>query len=174
MAASDLAMTRASSWAGTTTLNRRPAGGGGSGTTHAGGGAGTGVSGGGGNGGGGSGSAGVLSAGAVFGPFGVVLEAIIEGQLGDLFGRRRMERRIAGMSEHVIVCGWRRVGVPPERRLTRDAALVHQAVGVFELRWWDRDWRAGAGHPHETAPCIAAVAFRPQQVIPDLAKGLRR
>jgi voltage-gated potassium channel len=42
--------------------------------------------------------------------FGVVLEAILEGHLRDLFGRRRMERTIAGMSGHVIVCGWGRVG----------------------------------------------------------------
>src|SRR5437868_5006277 len=42
--------------------------------------------------------------------FGVVLEAILEGHLRDLFGRRRMERTIAAMSGHVIVCGWGRVG----------------------------------------------------------------
>ena len=42
--------------------------------------------------------------------FGVVLEAILEGHLRDLFGRRRMERTIASMSDHVIVCGWGRVG----------------------------------------------------------------
>jgi voltage-gated potassium channel len=61
--------------------------------------------------------------GTVLYAFGVVLEAIIEGQLRDLFGRRRMERRIAGMSGHVIVCGWGRVGraiaenLPPEQEL---------------------------------------------------------
>lgn len=61
--------------------------------------------------------------GTVLYAFGVVLEAIIEGQLRDLFGRRRMERRIAGMSGHVIVCGWGRVGraiaenLPPEQDL---------------------------------------------------------
>lgn len=41
---------------------------------------------------------------------GVLLEVLIEGQLAALFGRRRMERRVAGMSGHVIVCGWGRVG----------------------------------------------------------------
>ena len=35
--------------------------------------------------------------GTVLYAFGVVLEAIIEGQLGDLFGRRRMEKKISGM-----------------------------------------------------------------------------
>ncbi len=42
--------------------------------------------------------------------FGAVLEAIIEGDLFDLWGRRRMERKIADMSHHVIVCGHGRVG----------------------------------------------------------------
>jgi voltage-gated potassium channel len=39
-----------------------------------------------------------------------LLEVLIEGQLAAVFGRRRMERRIAGMSGHVIICGWGRVG----------------------------------------------------------------
>ena len=41
---------------------------------------------------------------------GVVIEVLLEGQLAAIFGRRRMERRIAGMAGHVIVCGWGRVG----------------------------------------------------------------
>jgi voltage-gated potassium channel len=71
--------------------------------------------------------------GTVLYAFGVVLEAIIEGQLGDLFGRRRMEKKIAGMQGHVIVCGWGRVGraiadnLAPEQELVvvdNDAARV--------------------------------------------------
>jgi voltage-gated potassium channel len=42
--------------------------------------------------------------------FGVLLEALVEGQLREMFGRRRMDREIAKMSGHVIVCGWGRVG----------------------------------------------------------------
>lgn len=52
----------------------------------------------------------LVGVGTVLYAFGVVLEAIIEGQLRDAFGRRRMERRIARMRDHVIVCGWGRVG----------------------------------------------------------------
>ena len=36
--------------------------------------------------------------------------AIITGQIRALFGRRRMERRIADLKRHVIVCGYGRVG----------------------------------------------------------------
>ena len=40
----------------------------------------------------------------------VFIETLIEGQLRGVFGRQRMERRIHGMSGHVIICGWGRVG----------------------------------------------------------------
>jgi voltage-gated potassium channel len=42
--------------------------------------------------------------------FSVVLETLFEGHLRELFGRRRMERQIDAMRDHVIVCGWGRVG----------------------------------------------------------------
>lgn len=42
--------------------------------------------------------------------FSVVLETLVEGHLRQLLGRRRMERDIARMSGHAIVCGWGRVG----------------------------------------------------------------
>jgi voltage-gated potassium channel len=62
--------------------------------------------------------------------FSVVLESLIEGDLLELFGRRRMERRIDAMQGHVIVCGWGRVG--------RAIAEELQAASV-ELVAVDRD-----------------------------------
>ncbi|HZT65899.1 MAG TPA: potassium channel protein [Acidimicrobiales bacterium] len=57
--------------------------------------------------------------------FGVLLEALIEGQLAEMFGRRRMERKIAGMSDHVVVCGWGRVGrVIADRVSDKEVPLV--------------------------------------------------
>lgn len=41
---------------------------------------------------------------------GVLIETLLEGRLFDLLGRRRMERSIASMTDHVIICGWGRVG----------------------------------------------------------------
>jgi voltage-gated potassium channel len=38
------------------------------------------------------------------------LELIVEGHLGAAMERRRMQRLIEGLSDHVIVCGWGRVG----------------------------------------------------------------
>lgn len=42
--------------------------------------------------------------------FTVLLETLIEGHVSNLLGRRRMERDIANLHDHVIVCGWGRVG----------------------------------------------------------------
>ncbi len=42
--------------------------------------------------------------------FGVVLETLVEGHLRQLLGRLRMEREIARMTGHAIVCGGGRVG----------------------------------------------------------------
>jgi voltage-gated potassium channel len=42
--------------------------------------------------------------------FSVLIETLIEGRLFDSLGRRRMERNIGSMQDHVIICGWGRVG----------------------------------------------------------------
>ncbi len=42
--------------------------------------------------------------------FGVVIETLVEGHLRQHFEGRRMERNIARMTGHTIVCGWGRVG----------------------------------------------------------------
>ena len=38
------------------------------------------------------------------------VQVVVEGQLREFVGRRRMDRKIAEMRDHVIVCGWGRVG----------------------------------------------------------------
>ncbi|HEX7135922.1 MAG TPA: potassium channel protein [Iamia sp.] len=48
--------------------------------------------------------------GSAFYAFGVLVETVIEGRLNELLGRRRMERSIASLRDHVIICGWGRVG----------------------------------------------------------------
>jgi voltage-gated potassium channel len=49
---------------------------------------------------------------------GVLIQTLVEGDLHDVFGRRRMERRIADTDRPVIVCGWGRVG----RSIAKDVA----------------------------------------------------
>jgi len=52
----------------------------------------------------------IVGVGTALYAFSVVLEALVEGHLRQHFERRRMERDIARMSGHTIVCGWGRVG----------------------------------------------------------------
>lgn len=58
---------------------------------------------------------------------GVLLETLVEGQLGNLVERKRMQRDIAAMKDHTIVCGWGRVG----RTIARyTAGLGHEVVVI--------------------------------------------
>jgi voltage-gated potassium channel len=52
----------------------------------------------------------LVGAGSLAYTFTVTLELLIEGHLRDILRRRTMERDIARMTGHVVVCGWGRVG----------------------------------------------------------------
>jgi voltage-gated potassium channel len=71
---------------------------------------------------------------------GVLLESIIEGHLLQHWERRRMEKQIARMSGHVVICGWGRVG----RACAQYLAGIGEQVVVI-----DRDpvRLAGVAHP---------------------------
>ena len=56
------------------------------------------------------------------------LEAMVEGQIREELGRRRMDRQIARMDGHVIVCGFGRVG----RNLAHYVAGAGQDIVVIE------------------------------------------
>ena len=47
----------------------------------------------------------LLGTGTALYTFSVLLEALVEGHLRELIGRRRMERHIGKMKGHVIICG---------------------------------------------------------------------
>ena len=42
--------------------------------------------------------------------FTLVVQSVVEGQLSEFVGRRRMDRQINQLRNHTIVCGWGRVG----------------------------------------------------------------
>jgi voltage-gated potassium channel len=52
----------------------------------------------------------VIGVALVFSAIGVLTQALLEFELGRFFGRRRMERDIARLSGHYIICGAGRVG----------------------------------------------------------------
>ncbi len=55
---------------------------------------------------------------------GQVVEFIVEGHLQKTFGRRRMDKSIAQMSGHIVLCGWGRVGQSFADHLSATADLV--------------------------------------------------
>ena len=79
--------------------------------------------------------------GTAFYALGAVLEAVVEGHLLTHLEDRRMERAIARMHGHVIICGWGRVGHAVADQLTADG---HEVVVV------DRNATrlASTEHPH--------------------------
>jgi voltage-gated potassium channel len=52
----------------------------------------------------------VAGVGAVLYTFTLSIQLVAEGWLTDFVGRRRMDRKIADLRGHVVVCGWGRVG----------------------------------------------------------------
>ncbi|MGZ4737187.1 MAG: potassium channel family protein [Acidimicrobiia bacterium] len=61
--------------------------------------------------------------------FSVLIETFIEGRLNELLGRRRMEQSIASLHDHVIVCGWGRVG----RSIAGEVAAAGRELVIVEL-----------------------------------------
>ncbi len=66
--------------------------------------------------------------GTVLFAFGEVLEVVIAGALGDVVARRKMERDIERMRDHVVVCGWGRIG----RAVVANLVAGGQAVVVVD------------------------------------------
>jgi voltage-gated potassium channel len=96
--------------------------------------------------------------------FGVVLETLIEGRLFELFGRRRMERAIAGMNGHVVVCGWGRVG----HAITRYVAGAGQDVVVVDTdatRLTDLRYPSVTGDATDDATLLRAGVDRARALV---------
>ena len=70
----------------------------------------------------------LLGVGSVLYALGVLLEALVEGRISEQFERRRMERQLADLRDHVVVCGWGRVGQAIGAALGRS----HTEVVVIE------------------------------------------
>jgi len=70
---------------------------------------------------------------------GVTFETLLEGQLRQARRRRQMDRRIAGLHGHVVVCGWGRVG----KAIARQVALDGKPVVVVDR---DLDRLEGIDH----------------------------
>jgi voltage-gated potassium channel len=70
----------------------------------------------------------LLGVGTALYALGVLIQTLVEGDLHDVFGRRRMERKIAGIQDPVIVCGWGRVG----RAIAKEVAAAGATPVVID------------------------------------------
>jgi voltage-gated potassium channel len=61
----------------------------------------------------------VLGVGSMFVGIGVLAQALLEFELREFFGRRRMEREVQRLRDHYIICGAGRVGRSTARELAR-------------------------------------------------------
>ncbi|MFK7916764.1 MAG: TrkA family potassium uptake protein [Ilumatobacter sp.] len=70
----------------------------------------------------------VVGVSTVLYSFTLVVQLVVEGQLGELVGRRRMDKKIGQLSGHTIVCGWGRVG----EAVAHDLELAGHDVVVID------------------------------------------
>ncbi|MBM4287075.1 MAG: potassium channel protein [Deltaproteobacteria bacterium] len=49
-----------------------------------------------------------------------IAQAVVEGQLQDVFGRRRLEKKIRNLKDHFIICGFGRIGEVIARELSHN------------------------------------------------------
>ncbi|MGZ6954951.1 MAG: potassium channel family protein [Acidimicrobiia bacterium] len=82
----------------------------------------------------------LVGVGAALYAFSVLIETLIEGRINELLGRRRMEQSIASLRDHVIVCGWGRVG----HAIAAEVASAGRDLVVVEL---DPTVGEGVRHP---------------------------
>jgi voltage-gated potassium channel len=71
----------------------------------------------------------LVGVGAALYTLSALIEVLVEGQLRGVFGRQRMDRRIERMKDHVILCGWGRVG----RSISAELTAAGQDHVVIEL-----------------------------------------
>ncbi|NNN20197.1 MAG: potassium channel protein [Acidimicrobiaceae bacterium] len=70
----------------------------------------------------------LLGVGTAAYTFSVLIETFMEGYLGGGFRRRKMDQQIRAMDQHVIVCGWGRVG----RAIYHNLKASHEDVVVVD------------------------------------------
>ncbi len=66
----------------------------------------------------------VVGVSTVLYSFTLVVQLVVEGQLREFVGRRRMDRQINQMRGHTIICGWGRVGAAAAFELKREGHSV--------------------------------------------------
>ncbi len=71
----------------------------------------------------------VIGVSTVLYTFTLSVQVVVEGQLREFVGRRRMDRELSKISGHTVVCGWGRVG----RAVANDLARSGHPVVVVDI-----------------------------------------
>ncbi len=86
----------------------------------------------------------VSGVGTLLYALGSLTEYLVEGHFGRAMGRRRMDRKIAQLRGHAIICGYGRVG----RRIAREFDEAGQPFVVIDLREDNPPELQAAGYPY--------------------------
>jgi voltage-gated potassium channel len=84
-----------------------------------------------------------LSLGVIGYTIGMLTHGLIQSELGRFFGRRRMEKEIANVRDHFVICGLGRVG----RRIAADVRAQGFPVVVVEKEAARAGWAEDRGLP---------------------------
>ena len=71
----------------------------------------------------------IVGVGTVLYTFSLVVQMVVEGQLQEIVGRRRMDKKIADLRGHVVLCGWGRV----RRAVAADIEREGRQVVVVDI-----------------------------------------
>jgi voltage-gated potassium channel len=94
---------------------------------------------------------------------GVLIQTLVEGDLRGVFGRKRMDRKIAEMHDHVIVCGWGRVGHSIVKEIGAAAPVVVLDRDAERLEDSPHPWLAG--DVSEDAVLLSAGIMRARALV---------
>jgi voltage-gated potassium channel len=94
---------------------------------------------------------------------GVLIQTLVEGDLRGVFGRKRMDRKIAEMHDHVIVCGWGRVGHAIVKEIGASAPVVILDLDAERLADSPHPWLAG--DVSEDAVLLSAGIMRARALV---------
>jgi voltage-gated potassium channel len=102
---------------------------------------------------------GLIGCGAIVVALGIgtLTQALLEFELLQFFGRRKMERRIARLSRHYIICGAGRVGRSAARELARKPApFVIIENDAMRAEGLDPEWLVINGDATQESTLVAA------------------
>jgi voltage-gated potassium channel len=106
----------------------------------------------------------VVGVGTVLYTFTLSVQMVVEGQLREIVGRRRMDKHIAQLRDHVVLCGWGRVGRAVAVDLAREGHRV-VAVDIDPTRLQDVDIPTVVGDATQDATLRAAGIERARALI---------